>query len=365
MMNPKRGDVTVNDLRSQGLFREACHIQSRQGQDYAGNSGQCISTSNITDHYRAVPLIDGHRVLYTDPRTGTLSLGSKAPTGSPNRLICQAHLRPPTDISSSLPVLYTAASDRMNGVCVAATFSVIGGDDALGEHADAMSSDVDPLLTSDMDRQTVVIFTIPHDLLAVTSGSLCRQHCLEATQYKNESEQMHVIDGRPKGSCSNIDFPDGPSAERATHPIEIRGQAVAICRNLVELALNSGPDMVLWAFGAQGWTRAWALRAGCKDELHRTVVQADGTLRHVDSKGDYIMTELDQTVPELDVTFELLANLEMVLQRSTDPAAQVLPATEQYYGFSTSIPGEDNKRTVSLEFIDGLRGITRVSVELD
>ncbi|KAF5000601.1 hypothetical protein FGRMN_1633 [Fusarium graminum] len=362
MMDPKRAHVSVNDLQYQRLSREGCHIQSRQGQDCARSSGQCISTSNITDHYRAVPLDDGHHVLYTDPRTGTLSLGSEAPTGSPSRFTCHARLRPPTDISSSLPVLYTAASDRMNGVCVMATFSVSGGDDALGEHASVESSGVDPPTTSDMDRQMVVIFTIPHDLLTVTSGSRCRQHCLEATQYKKESEQLHVIDERPKGSCSNIDFPDGPGA---TRPIEIRGQAVAICRNLVELALNSEPDMLLWAFGAQGQTRAWALRAECEDELHHTVVQADGTLRHVDSKGDYIMAEVGQTVSELDVTFELLTNLKMVLQRSTDPAAQVLQATEQYYGFSTRIPGEDNKRTVSLEFIDGLKGVARVSVELD
>ncbi|KAM0350083.1 hypothetical protein ACHAPU_003246 [Fusarium lateritium] len=246
-----------------------------------------------------------------------------------------------------------------------ATFSVNGGDDALGEHAGAVFSDVDPPATSHMDEQMVVIFTIPHDVLAAISGGRCRQHCIEATRYRNGSEQLGVIDGRPKGSCSNMNFPDDPYAEGTTYPIVIRGQAVAICRNLVELALNAGPDMVLWAFGAQGWARAWALHAGCEDELHRTVVQADGTLRHVDSKGDYIMAELGQTTSELDITFEPLTSLEMVPQRSTDPLALILPATEQCHGFSTRMPGEDNKRAVSLEFIDGLKGITRVSVELD
>ncbi|SPJ73440.1 uncharacterized protein FTOL_03170 [Fusarium torulosum] len=246
-----------------------------------------------------------------------------------------------------------------------ATFSVIGGDDSLGEDVVAGSLDVDPPRTSDTDNQMVVLYTIPHDLLVVILEGRCRQRCMITTQDKKEDNQLDSMYGRPKGSCNNIEFPDHRFANETEYPLEIRGQPVAICRNLVELAINSGPDMVLWAFSAQGWARAWALRTGCEDAPHRTVVQADGSLRQIDSKGDYIMTEVNQIVSELEVTLEPLPGLEMALERNAGSTAQIPPAVEQYYGLSTRIPGEGSKRIISLELADALNRITRVSVELD
>ncbi|KAM0247934.1 hypothetical protein ACHAP5_003718 [Fusarium lateritium] len=245
-----------------------------------------------------------------------------------------------------------------------ATFSVTGGDDSLREDVVVRSLDVDPPITSDTDKQMVVLYTIPHDLLAVISEGPCRQRCIATAPDNKEDERLDGMGGRPKGSCSNIEFPDHPFADETDYPLQIRGQPVAICRNLVELAINSGPDMVLWAFSAQGWARAWALRAGCKDAAHRTVVQADGSSREVDSKGDHIMTGVDQTVSELEVTLEPLTSLEMALERNMCSTAQI-PPTVEYHGFSTRTPDEDSRRMVSLELTDGLNGITRVSVGLD
>ncbi|WZH41288.1 Calcium permeable stress-gated cation channel 1 [Fusarium acuminatum] len=241
-----------------------------------------------------------------------------------------------------------------------ATFSVIGGDDSLGEDVVARSLDVDPPKTSDTDKQMVVLYTIPHDLLAVISEDRCRQRCMITTQDKKEDNQLASMYGRPKGSCNNIEFPDHPFTDEIEYPLEIRGQQVAICRNLVELAINSGPDMVLWAFSAQGWARAWAIHPGCEDAPHRTVVQADGSLRKVDSKGDYIMTEVDQTVSELEVTLEPLSSLEMALERNAGSTAQIPPTVEQYYAFSDKIPCEGSKRIINLELADVLNEITRV-----
>ncbi|KAM0439065.1 hypothetical protein ACHAQK_006552 [Fusarium lateritium] len=245
-----------------------------------------------------------------------------------------------------------------------ATFSAIGGDNILGEDAVARSLDVDPPRISDMDKQMVVLYTIPHDLLAVISEGPCRQSFIATAPDNKEDAQLDGMGGRPKGSCSNIEFPGHPFADETDYPLQIRGQPVAICRNLVELAINSGPDMVLWAFSAQGWARAWALRAECEDAPHRTVVQADGSSRQVDSKGDYIMTGVDQTISELEVTLEPLTSLEMALERNMCSTAQIPPAVE-YHGFSTRMPDEDSRRMVCLELTDRLNGITRVSVELN
>jgi hypothetical protein len=40
-----------------------------------------------SDHYRAIPLSDGYHILFTDPSTGLLSLGSDAPIGGPTKLL--------------------------------------------------------------------------------------------------------------------------------------------------------------------------------------------------------------------------------------------------------------------------------------
>jgi F-box domain len=48
------------------------------------------------DHHQAVPLSDGHHMLYTDPANGLLCLGSDAPLGGPTKLIRKAMFVPPT-----------------------------------------------------------------------------------------------------------------------------------------------------------------------------------------------------------------------------------------------------------------------------
>ena len=47
------------------------------------------------DHYRAVPLSDGHHILFTDPPTGLLCLGCDAPFERPMKLIRKIVLEPP------------------------------------------------------------------------------------------------------------------------------------------------------------------------------------------------------------------------------------------------------------------------------
>ena len=47
------------------------------------------------DHYRAVPLSDGHHILFTDPSTGLLCLGCDAPFARPIKLTRKIVLEPP------------------------------------------------------------------------------------------------------------------------------------------------------------------------------------------------------------------------------------------------------------------------------
>ncbi|KAI5857886.1 hypothetical protein BZA05DRAFT_331627 [Tricharina praecox] len=48
-----------------------------------------------SDHFQAVPLSDGYHILFTDPVTGSLCLGSDAPSGGPTKLLRKIWLIPP------------------------------------------------------------------------------------------------------------------------------------------------------------------------------------------------------------------------------------------------------------------------------
>ncbi|RGP74265.1 hypothetical protein FLONG3_6177 [Fusarium longipes] len=308
------------DRPSQTLLRRGSTLDEFKEKGMQFVNPSLIAPSGIADHYRAVPLSDGFHLLYTDPRTGTLSLGTDAPAGSPDRLICEARFRPPFD--SSLPVLYTAKFDAWHGLRVIATFSVGSGDDRPCSEEDAGVTPLkfDPPKASDMDMQMIVLYNVPSSLFAVISESKCRQKCMNATQHEREGNLAGEARERIKESCSNIN-----------HPFEIQGQPIARCQNLVELVLDLGPDTVLWAFSAQGWARAWALHGGCEDTSNRVVVQPDGSLRHIDSDGDYIMENDKQVITTPDIMVKPLTNLETTFLATKDATIQV-PQVERYYG---------------------------------
>jgi len=73
------------------------------------------------DHYHAVPLSDGHHVLFIDPVSGKLALGCDAPLGGPTKLLRKAMFIPPND--NTVPSLYSAATDISQGVRVVVTYN--------------------------------------------------------------------------------------------------------------------------------------------------------------------------------------------------------------------------------------------------
>ncbi|RSM05358.1 hypothetical protein CEP52_006301 [Fusarium oligoseptatum] len=343
VMGPAGGDVIVHDIHSVAdLPSQRSSVKARDAwgqevRDDGRSSGIGISTSKA-DHDRAVPLSDGSHILFTDPKTGYLCLGTDAPAGSLNRLIRKVWFRPPANASSPLPVLYAAGADIRHGVRVVATFSVNGGDGMQldsDEVATGCGSGPQKVMDMDADKQMIVFYTIPPDLFLAMS----------------------------QGSYGDIDFTGDPSSEATAkaYPLEIRGQAVAICSNLVELALDSGPDMVLWAFSAQGWARAWALHAGREDAFNHTVVQQDGSLRQVDREGDYAMAQVDQTSTTSGVDGKGLDGGH-VSTGTTFGWNQ--PGVERDRSMKSGEQGDGMDGTVSVELVEEVNGIARIEVEL-
>jgi hypothetical protein len=72
------------------------------------------------DHYHAIPLSDGHHVLFIDPASGKLILGCDAPLGGPTKLLRKIIFIPPEH--DAMPRLYRAATDLSQSVRVVVSY---------------------------------------------------------------------------------------------------------------------------------------------------------------------------------------------------------------------------------------------------
>lgn len=84
-----------------------------RGPPYASGVANC-------DHHRAVPLSDGYHVLFTDPASSKLFLGSDAPLGGPAKLLRKILLvlRQPDGV----PRIYATAADLNWGARIVVAF---------------------------------------------------------------------------------------------------------------------------------------------------------------------------------------------------------------------------------------------------
>ena len=86
------------------------------------------------DHYQAVPLSDGTHILFTDPQSALLCLGSDAPLGGPTKLLRKVIFKIPGErsfadyplnpdqINTPRPVAYNAAPNLEWGVRVVVAY---------------------------------------------------------------------------------------------------------------------------------------------------------------------------------------------------------------------------------------------------
>ncbi|KAG6039865.1 hypothetical protein E4U41_001942 [Claviceps citrina] len=300
-----------------------------------GGGGGGIGTvlARSADHYRAVPLSDGYHVLFTDPRTGCLCLGTDAPIGSVARLLRKVWFRPPAAALSVIPILYAAGSDTRHGVRVVATFAAAGP-------ADNQNSG---------SKQLIAFFTVPPDLFHDVPG---RQTTSEAWRAEDHYQEIDVFRGR---------FQDSPA-----FPLEVWGQTIAVWENLTEIGLDSSPEMIVWAFSSSGWAKAWAVDYGRAQPLTRTVVQENGSIRLMDQDGDMLMTDDELAAGNLEGSstpeslrdvnpFDGTVGTNFVERRSLIKQAS----------WCTRARGSDRmSATASVDLMEEVDGIVRLDVQL-
>jgi hypothetical protein len=198
--------------------------------------------SHDGDHLQAVPLSDGHHVLFIDPSTDRLTLGCDAPLGGPTKLLGKVVLNPPEDPDlrrqpahfPNVPRFYTAAADMSSGARIVVAYGDI-----------------------------IMLYSIPADVLA-----------LSRLEQAAESRDVYSIapfspDGRHHDHWLNwrdepITFDPANKSEGDNNspiwPMTLSGTEIGRLPDICELAVQTHPDITVWAFTYTSQCKTWRLR---------------------------------------------------------------------------------------------------------
>ncbi|KAH7363903.1 hypothetical protein BKA65DRAFT_124573 [Rhexocercosporidium sp. MPI-PUGE-AT-0058] len=246
-----------------------------------------IGRMDCSDHYRAIPLSDGYHILFTDPASGLLCLGSDAPVGGPTKLLRKIWFHCPESESvtgsstteSSSPVAYAAGSDLSHGVRVCAAFGT-------------------------GPEQSIWFFSVPTDIFGAsqTKQASSTASWLNASSSSEAKPSEEWMNWWPEDGLQQwLDHSPAPAPgilPRSAWPVKIRGQMIGTCKGLVDLAIDSGPHITVWAFSKSGTATVWKLDDGQIQGVQRLMVVRDGTIREIESDesgGDIEMTDAPET----------------------------------------------------------------------
>jgi len=217
----------------------ARHHSPRQGSLVNWESG--APRPGQSDHFQAVPLSDGYHVLFTDPSSGCLCIGIDAPLGGPTKLLRKLWLIPPAltqdegdssddDGSSSLDTWISKEKDK--NPFERPNFYVSGRNTAHGVRVVASY------------RGYIVLYSIPPDLFHLA---------------KKYTEQ--VDSDIENGLKTPLELPATQAGTDyfQSAPRGVRGAIIDKVPDLIELAVDSGPAMAVYAFTSAGTVQVYRL----------------------------------------------------------------------------------------------------------
>jgi hypothetical protein len=83
---------------------------------------------------------------------------------------------------------------------------------------------------------------------------------------------------------------------RSVWPVKIKGQEIDKCQGVVDLAVDSGAHMIVWAFSKEGIAKVWKINDGQCDRVRSLSVVRDGTVREHDEDDDIEMIDVPSLV---------------------------------------------------------------------
>ncbi|KAL1963504.1 hypothetical protein VTN77DRAFT_8085 [Rasamsonia byssochlamydoides] len=196
-------------------------------------------------HYRAMPINDGMHILFIEPFTGLLCIGSDAPIGGPTSLTRALVCVPPFGSNLAdgwkeerVPTVFAAGSDLSWGLRIVAAYQ---------------------------DR--IVLYSVPLDVFNV----IRREHELQGDGVMGDSdlardwflEMERDIQTRRRGSLAQNQNGDWEFLLRFSYrptammwPLKIYGKEIGKMERVVAFSIQTSHGGVrVWAFGASGEAR--------------------------------------------------------------------------------------------------------------
>lgn len=128
------------------------------------------------------------------------------------------------------------------------------------------------------DTQAIVFYTVPPDVLC------------DGLDTPVSGGHPAGVDSARAGVSASVSARQGRARPAKSEPGTIDGQVVATWAGLTEMAVDSSPETIIWAFSSNGWAKTWTAGKGASRHT-ASAVQGDGSLREVDSEGDIAMAD--------------------------------------------------------------------------
>lgn len=217
--------------------------------------------NKVYDHFAAVPLSDGQHLLFTEPSTGYVCLGSDSPLpslGAPSAFLRKLTFVPPESLRSKVTsknpaTIYSASPDLSWGLRAVVIYD-----------------------------ETMVLYCVPPDIMAdmskFTGSSLSPVH---------EGLEEYTLSTWYKW----WDFKETSNKEQL--PLPVYGSVVNKVDVLVSLIVQGSSDFTVWGLFANGSARTWAIGRRSKMRVVERYIDREGMVRDsVDQDGDRIMRDV-------------------------------------------------------------------------
>lgn len=245
----------VSSLAGPGVSGCQCHSENRQpcqfhleadvhsltSLDPRDKQNLSLVRTTHCHHYRAIPINDGLHILFIEPRTGFLCIGSDSPIGGATSITRALVCAPPFDQDPSssdivpTPTVFSAGSDLSWGLRVVAAYQ-----DRLVLYS--VPLDVFNVIRKEREIQSLGVMgdsDLARDWFLDGERSRKRRGSLVPNQ-NGDWEFLLSVSYRPTAMM---------------WPLKIYGKEIGRMDNVVELALQSSHGGArVWAFGASGET---------------------------------------------------------------------------------------------------------------
>jgi hypothetical protein len=238
------------------------------------------------DHSYAIPLSDGHHILFTDNETGLICLGSDKPAGNIQLLSRKFVFEPPTDLNKAdgptAPTIYAATQNLNIGVRIAAGY---------GSKIVLYSVPVDALKYSTAEQEETIqdsskpfeelewLNILPHP----TSNAQAIQEAVAGSVFRYERLNMRWALYLPEI------HEEQPSSLDRLWPLRIRGTVIGSLDGVKALSVQDTvmDGLVIWGFSISGLAKAWEVDKGQRPFVRTySTITSDGIVREGEIPND-------------------------------------------------------------------------------